>query len=288
MLIAITGANGFIGTELSKYLSDKGHNIVKVPRHTLYKTELLKKELEAVDALIHLAGYPTFKRWTRKNRKLIYNSRILTSKNITKALNTMKSPPTVLINTSAIGIYNTLHYHDETSTDYASDFLGRVSRDWENSFRKLDTKRIRQVTTRLGVVIGEHGALRKMARPFFYGLGGKIGHGEYPFPFIHYKDLLKFYDEALNNADYEGVYNLVAPDIINNKELSAALSTHLRKPALFTIPVFSLKLLYGKGIYSLINNPIVIPRRLLERGFTFNYDTIQKSLEDIYPPKNRN
>jgi uncharacterized protein (TIGR01777 family) len=282
MIIAITGSTGFIGRRVKTHFVKKGMKVISVPRDFLYDKNAILKQLQGVDVIIHLAGYPITKRWTAKNKRKIYESRAITTQNIVEAINKMDKPPSTLISTSAVGLYNNIHYHDESSEDFATNFLGDICLAWEAPMLQINQEHTRTIITRLGVILGRDGGLIKQLLPIFkLGLGGKIGHGEYAMPFIHILDLIRFYDEAVSNENYQGIYNLVAPHIITNEEFTHALANALNKKARFKIPVFALKLLFGKGIMTVINNPIVIPKQLLQAGYKYEYDQINEALEQI-------
>jgi uncharacterized protein (TIGR01777 family) len=288
MIIGITGASGFLGQHAKQHFLNQGQKVISVPREILYHTENLTKLLEDVDVVIHVAGFPITKRWTPKNKRKIYNSRAITSQNIAEAISQAKNPPRLVISTSAIGIYNNIHYHDEDSNDYADNFLGKVCKAWEAPFHHLHSEKTRVVIPRLGVVIGPGGLVKSLYKLFKTGLGGKIGHGEYPMPFIHIKDLLHFYDQAIETSSYSGVYNLVAPAIITNEEFTHAFADALNKKAPFRIPPVILNLMFGKGLMTVINNPIVIPKRLLEAGFRYKKDQIDHAINDSLEEINKN
>jgi len=282
MIIGITGATGFIGRRIKTHFIKKGMKVISVPHDFLYDKKAILKQLQGVDVIIHLAGYPIAKRWTAKNKRKIYESRAITTQNIVEVINKMDKPPSTFISTSAIGIYNNIHYHDESSEDYATNFLGDICLAWEAPMLQINQEHTRIIITRLGVILGREGGLIKQLLPIFnLGFGGKIGHGEYAMPFIHILDLIQFYDKAVSNEDYQGVYNLVAPNIITNEEFTHALANKLNKKARFTIPIFALKILFGQGIMTVINNPIVIPKQLLQAGFKYKYDQIDDALEQI-------
>lgn len=278
MIIAVTGSSGFLGQNIKQYFLTRGQKIISVPRKVLYDKTALEQYLQEIDVVIHTAGTPVTKRWTPRNRKNIYNSRVITTRNIADVIDSMDNPPRVFISTSAIGIYNNIHYHDESSQDFADNFLGEVCKDWEAPVKSIKTDKTRTIITRLGVVLGNGGILKKIMWIFKMGLGGKIGHGEYPMPVIHIKDLLAFYEMSINDESFNGVYNLTAPAIITNAEFTEALASALNKKARFSIPPALLKILYGNGLMSLINNPIVIPKGLLEAGFRYKYDQIEDAL----------
>lgn len=288
MIIAITGASGFLGKNIKSHFIKTGQKVVSVPRDVLYNKDKLAGLLDGVDVVIHTAGYPITKRWTRSNKKKIFNSRAVTSHNIATAIEESNNPPGLLISTSAIGIYNNIHYHDECSEDFADNFLGEVCKEWEAPFSKTDRTKTRVIITRLGVVIGNGGVLKNMYPIFRLGLGAKIGHGEYPMPFIHIDDLISFYQQSTEDASLHGIYNLVAPAIITNEEFTHALADALNKKARFIIPPIFLNIVFGKGLMTVINNPIVIPKRLLEAGFSYQKDQIEQAISSSLETITRN
>lgn len=280
MIIAVTGSNGFIGKNIKKHFLTLGQKVISVPRKILYDRPALEKMLEEVDVIIHIAGAPITKRWTRHNRKKIFNSRVITTQNIVHVIDNMQNPPKLFISTSAIGIYNNIHYHDESSDDFSDNFLGTLCKAWEAPVKSMDNEKTRTIITRMGIVLGEGGILSRLTWVFKMGLGAKIGHGEYPMPLIHIADLLAFYETAINDTGYQGIYNLTAPSIITNEEFSEALAAAYNKKLRFSIPPFILNLIFGQGFMHLINNPIIIPKKLLEAGFKYKYDQIEDALED--------
>jgi uncharacterized protein len=280
MIIAVTGSNGFIGQNIKKHFLTRGHKIISVPRKALYDRSALGRFLEDADVIIHVAGSPITKRWTRHNLKKIYNSRVTTTRNIAHVIENMKSPPNLFISTSAIGIYNNIHYHDESSTDYADNFLGTLCKDWEAPVKSIQNKKTRTIITRMGIVLGNGGILSRVIWLFKIGMGAKIGHKEYPMPLIHIDDLLAFYEASIADDSFQGIYNLTAPSIISNEEFSEALAEAFDTKVRFSLPPFIINLVFGRGLMHLINNPIVIPKGLLEAGFKYKYDQIEDALED--------
>ncbi len=280
MIIAVTGSSGFIGQNIKKHFLTRGQKIISVPRKLLYDKPALENFLEEVDVIIHIAGTPITKRWTRRNQRKMFNSRVVTTQNIAHVIDNMQNPPGLFISTSAIGIYNNIHYHDESSNDFSDNFLGTLCRAWEAPVKSIKTNKTRTIITRMGIILGDGGILSRLAWLFKMGMGAKIGHGEYPMPLIHITDLLSFYETAVKNKSYEGIYNLTAPSIITNEEFSEALAAAYNKKLKFSVPPFLINLMFGKGLMHLINNPIVIPKKLLETGFKYKYDQIEDALED--------
>src|SRR6056297_1968030 len=140
MDVRITGASGYLGKIITRELEQRGHQWSPVERRLLYgPAGNLKEKLKNADALVHLAGAPILKRWTAKNRKKIYDSRVVTTQNLAAALREMPSGerPRKVCSASAIGIYSPGKRHDETSTGFDNTFLGKVVKDWESAWEGL-------------------------------------------------------------------------------------------------------------------------------------------------------
>lgn len=280
--IAISGSTGFVGRRLSKALKDEGNDIIPVTRKDfkLPANELAQK-LEGADVLIHLAGAPIIKRWTEEYKKEIYHSRIDTTDKLVAAMKEMDSKPQVFISTSAIGIYEDDKEHTEHSGELSDGFMGRVCNDWEASARAAKPL-TRVAIFRLGVVLGKGGgAMQPMLPLFKAGLGGKIGSGKQGFSWVHLKDVISAYQFAVNNDKLEGVFNLTAPEAVDNATFTKALARALHRPAIFPVPPFGLKLLYGEGAQALTSGSFVRPERLITNGFSFRFPELKDALEDI-------
>jgi len=288
MKIAITGANGFVGKKLTEFLVEKGFDVKRISRLLIFgDPEGLASAVAGADAVIHLAGAPVMRRWTKKNRRVIYNSRVISTWNLTKALNMLEAEqkPEVLISISAVGIYATGRQHDEQSLDFNGQFPGKLAVDWENASIDLD-KNIRRIIFRSGIVLGKESQIIQNLLPLFrIGLGGRIGNGRQPFPFIHIDDLTRAFYEAIINKNFQGIYNLVAPDQVTNKTFTLLMSQKLNKPAFFHVPSGFLRLIYGKASVMLLESPSVVPKGLTDIGFPFCYPTLSETLDEIVSPR---
>ena len=286
MKIAITGAGGYIGTNLSNKLTGLGFEVEKVPRGLLYgDTQVLAKQLSGTATIIHLAGAPILKRWTKKYKKEIYGSRVSTTQNLVKAISCLdeKYQPKLFISASAIGIYKNGIVHGENSQKFSTSFVSDVVQNWELASMQLPEK-TRRVVFRIGLVIGHGSKTIKDLLPIFkLGLGGTIGNGAQAFPFIHIDDFVGAAIWALHNNNAQGVYNLVAPENITNRGFTNALAASLNRKAFLKVPNMLLKLALGKASVLLTESPQAIPQKLLDEGFEFNYPTITKSLSEIVP-----
>ena len=243
----------------------------------------LKNEIEETDVIINLAGAPILQRWTKKNKNLIYDSRIKTTQNLVNAIKQLspEKQPKKFISASAIGIYKAGFIHNESSTDFDSGFVGKVVQDWENVLNDLP-EHIQKNTFRIGLVLGKNAkTITKLKLPFMLGLGGKIGNGKQAFPFIHEKDVVRAFVWAAEKPEISGTYNLVAPQQITNADFSNTLAKTVNRPAIFTVPAIALKLVFGEAAVLLLESPVVLPEKLVSSGFAFKYSTIHSALEEI-------
>ncbi len=284
MKIKITGINGYLGTIIKRQLISNGHEVSGISRNLLYgDIDGLQKEIQKTDAIINLAGAPILQRWTKKNKQLIYDSRINTAANLVKAINKLKPKerPKRFISASAIGIYNSGAIQTERSKDFDSGFVGKVVVDWENTLKQLPSS-IQLTIFRIGLVLGKEAkTITKLLLPFKLGLGGKIGSGNQPFPFIHEKDLVNAFIWAIEKYEMNDTFNLVAPESINNKQFTKEMARQMNRPAFFTIPVFMLNLIFGKAAVLLTESPEVTSDKIIKAGFQFQYPSIRSALNEI-------
>lgn len=284
MKIKMAGASGYLGNKVSNKLKKNGHEVSGISRKLLYgPAGDLKNELSGADAVYFLAGAPILQRWTKKNKKVIYDSRVVTSRNIAAAIHAMRPDerPQKVVSASAVGIYRTGETHDESSTDFDAGFVGTVVKDWENEWKKLPDN-VQLTIFRIGLVLGSGAeTIKKMLLPFKLGLGGKIGDGKQPFPFVHEDDVVRAFVWGFENEKAKGIYNLAAPDLISNKEFTKALANELNRPAFFTVPGFALKLVFGEASVLLTESPAAIPGRLKQSGFRFEFPSIDKTVKEI-------
>ncbi len=280
--VCISGANGFIGSHLKEFLSNQGFQVKILSRNDIAGSDAtLAEKISGAYAVINLAGAPIIHRWNKKYKEELYISRIRTTQKITNAIRNAAIKPFLFISTSAVGIYKNDTHNTEVAFTYDTGYLSKICKDWEAS--ALTTSKLtRTVIFRLGVVIGKDGgALKKLLPVFKFGLGGPIGNGEQGMPWIHIDDLLQAYLFMMNHSESEGVYNLVAPEVLSNKEYTKIMGRVLHRPTFFKVPVVALKLLYGEGSIALTDGAFVEPTRLLETGFSFQYPGLGKALQDI-------
>lgn len=283
MRIAMSGSTGFIGSYLKEAFTEKGREVVPLTRAD-YKGDgaLLRDKLSKAEAVINLAGAPIAARWTESYKQELYASRIPVTEKIVDAMRGCEHRPKVFISACGVGIYPAGGPWTDDDTERADDFLGKLAHSWERAALRAEKAGIRTVVFRFGVVLGRGGgALAKMLPIFKLGLGGVIGSGDQAFSWVHAADLAKAHCRALQDDSLCGAYNLTAPFPTTNKGLTTALARALRRPAVLPVPAFVLKLLFGEGAVVLLEGQSVVPKRLLDAGFDFEYQRIEDALTDL-------
>lgn len=225
MNIVIAGGTGFIGSYLKKRFEEKNHKVQVVSRNKEnipWNLENLIKTLNTSDVLINLAGKNIDCRFSKKNKKLILDSRISTTSILNKAVSDCTSPPRIWINASASGIYNhtSEQLQDEYSKLYADDFLANVVKKWEEEFFSIEIPQIRKIALRTSVVLGQNGgAFPLLNRLSKTGLGGKQGNGMQMFSWIYLEDYFRIVEFIIENQTIQGVVNASSPYPVSNSQL---------------------------------------------------------------------
>lgn len=279
--ILIAGASGFVGTSLTQKFQTDGFEVIAIKREQLKDVETLSSLLEGSFAVINLAGANIINRWSESYKKLLYTSRIDTTKALVKAMNSCETKPKNFISTSAVGIYRNDTLYDETTTNLADDFLANLCKNWEKEALRAKELGVRTSIFRFGIVMGVGGALAKMLTPFKLGVGGTIGDGTQAFSFIHIEDLLNAYKFVLEDENLDGIFNLTAPTPTTNLGMTKALGKSLNRPTILPIPQFVLNILLSEGAKVLTDGQSVLPNHLLESGFKFQYTTIEDTIENL-------
>jgi uncharacterized protein len=283
MILALTGANGFIGTRIRENFKSFASEILILKRND--SDDCWRDIILRADVIINLAGSPIFKRWTRKNKKIILESRLKSTQRIVTILNNLQnSSQKLLISASATGIYpdDKFQQFHEYSNSRGSGFLAEVVSRWEAEADELVNPSVRLVIVRLGLVLSRNGGIFKKLLPIFrLGLGGIIGTGKQITTFIHIDDLLNAILFFIKNKNTSGLYNLVTPNPLSNKDFTKILAKKLHRPVLFHIPSFSLIILYGKAACIMLNGADVYPQRLISQGFSFKYPTFDDAINNL-------
>ncbi|MBW1992887.1 MAG: TIGR01777 family oxidoreductase [Deltaproteobacteria bacterium] len=301
MKYLITGGSGFVGQHLSKFLLNQGDEVIaiglrpsqEVIRHEKFqyisadtsKPGIWQDAVNEAEAVINLAGKNIFKRWTESYKQLIYDSRILTTRNLVEAL--PENENRILLSASAVGYYG--NRADEILTEDSkdgTDFLAKVARDWEAQALSAKKKRGRVVTARFGIVLGKGGgAIAKMVPAFKSFAGGPIGNVMQWFSWIHIEDLLCGLKFVAENNAIEGPVNFTSPNPVRNKEFAKTLGKVLRRPAMLSVPGFMIRLLMGEFGETLLSGQRAMPEKLLKHGFQFRFASLEDALGDLLAPE---
>ena len=296
MKIAITGASGVVGTALTPLLLDDGHAVTGLgtsASHPLQSaahftwiradTTLAGTWQAAVsqaDAVVNLAGRTIFKRWSRAYKAQIVDSRTLTTRNVVSAMN---GEDKILISTSAVGYYGSRG--DQALAEHSTpgtDFLARLSVDWEEAALDAEKQGVRVAIMRFGVVLGAGGgALAQMLPAFRMFAGGPLGSGRQWFSWIHMADLLAAIQFLLDREDARGPYNFCAPGVVRQKDFARALGAALGRPAVVPAPSLALRLMMGEVAGVLLASQRVRPDRLIADGFSFRFADVDSALADL-------
>ena len=289
--IAITGASGLIGTALVGHLKSEGHTVQRFVRRPVVASDEIQWDpktgyvdidaLRGVDAIIHLAGVGVGdKRWSKKYKAEILNSRLLGTTAIANAANEVK--PQVFISASAIGWYGESGNRAVIETDrVGDDFLAAVCREWEGAADLATGTRVVKIRTGL-VLDPTGGALGKMLLLFRLGLGGKLGNGKQWWSWITLHDQIRAITFLLEN-NISGPVNITSPNPVTNQEFTSALARAMHRPALFPAPAIALKIALGGFSSEILGSKKVMPHALTEAGFSWDYPHITSALTALIP-----
>lgn len=277
MIVALTGASGFIGRAVADHLRNSGHDV----RAVSLRGALAPDALAGVNAVVHLAGEPVAQRWTAAAREKILRSRVEGTRALVAAMRT--KPPQVLISASAVGYYGSRG--DEILTEAApaaDDFLGRVAAAWEEEALAAEPLGVRVARLRIGVVLGPNGgALARMLPPFRLGIGGRLGSGHQWMSWIHVNDLIALIAFLMKESTVRGVFNATSPFPVTNREFTQALAEAVHRPAILPVPAFVLKLMFGEMAEMLLASQRAIPDAAQRAGFVFQHPDIFAALAQI-------
>jgi len=299
MKILITGATGLVGKLLVKQLLSEGHQINflttrkeavdSLPNCKGFYWSLKNYTIDitcinGVDKIIHLAGASVAKRWTKKFRKEIIDSRVITAQLLFKTLKENNHSVNQIVSASAIGIYK--HSYDsnykEEATAFSNGFLGQVVQQWEQAANVFSTLNINVTKVRIGVVLANNGgALQKMAQPISLGIGAPLASGKQYMSWIHIKDLTQLIVSLIENNNV-GVFNAVAPNPVTNSVLTKAIAKQLNKPFFLpNIPKVLLQLLLGEMHEMVCDSQKVSSLKIESTGFVFQFKTLENALMDL-------
>jgi uncharacterized protein len=292
--VLISGSSGLLGRALAQSLAADGYEITRLTRKPTsesgqiawdFAQPLSPESVSGFDAVIHLAGESITGRWTDAKKKAIRDSRVLGTRNLAEALARTALPPRVLISASAIGFYGDRDDEilREDCPSGTSGFLPEVCSEWEAAAEHAVKAGIRTAFLRTGIVLSaKGGALKQMLPPFRMGLGGKIGSGRQWMSWIDLHDEIGAIRHILKTESVRGPVNTVSPNPVRNAEFTKTLASVLSRPAMFPMPSFAARLVFGQmGEELLLGSQRVEPAKLMANAYVFQKPELRQALEQI-------
>jgi uncharacterized protein (TIGR01777 family) len=298
MRVFLTGGTGFVGAFLSQELILKGHDLTILTRREQPPASLQNgarfvtgdpqqegpwmAEVPQHDWIINLAGASIFTKWTNEAKKMLHDSRILTTRNLVTAL-AAGDRRQLFCSTSAPGYYGPRGEEELTEASApGQDFLARLAQEWEAEAMKAQGLGIRTVITRFGIVLGRGGGMLEQLTPLFKRfVGGPVGSGEQWLSWIHQMDLARAFLFLPEHPDLTGPVNFTSPNPVRNKDFAKALGRALARPAFLPAPAFVVRLILGELADAVLSGQKVLPQKLTTAGFEFLYPTIDQALQNL-------
>jgi hypothetical protein len=299
--VAVTGASGFVGRAVVRALAARGDSVLALGRNA--KIEGLPAGVrsarfdpnnstphpeifEGLDAVVNLAGETVTGRWNPEKKRVIYDSRVLGTRNLVASLAKCSlARPTVLVNGSAIGYYGSRgdEVLDESSAP-GTDFMAGLVKDWEDAADRAEPFGIRVAKIRVAFVVGDGGAVKKLLPPFKAFIGGPFGGGGMWFPWMHLDDTAALILLAVDRDDAHGPINAVSPDLATNMRFVQALGHAIKRPAFMPVPPPALKLVVGEFADTVLGSQLILPSRAKELGFVWKHELLEEALLDVLAP----
>ena len=289
--ILITGASGLIGSTLAAFLESGGHEVIRLVRRPPASPlevawdpaagQVDAGALEGFDVVIHLTGENIGAgRWTAVRRRLIRDSRVVSTELLSRKLAGLRRPPAALVCASAVGYYGAGESTVDETAAAGAGFLADVVAAWEQAADPARAAGIRVVHARLGAVLSPAAGLLKRLLPVFrLGAGGVVGDGRQPVSWIGLDDAVGALHFLACRAQAHGPVNVVAPRAATNRELTHALAGVLRRPKMVPVPRTAIRLLFGEmGEQLVLQGQAVAPARLAELGFRWNEPALEGAL----------
>ncbi|MFS1300738.1 TIGR01777 family oxidoreductase [Streptosporangium longisporum] len=297
MTIIMTGSSGLLGTALVKALRDDGARVVRLVRRVPRGDEeafwnpakgvLDPAVLEGAEAVIHLAGVGIEdRRWSDEHKREVVRSRVEGTRTLAAALAGLTVRPATLLSASAIGFYgDTGDRAVDESSGAGEGFLAReVVVPWEAETAPAREAGIRVVLLRTGLVLAPEGGMLARILPVFRAaLGAPLGSGRQYWSWISLDDWVLAVRYLLAHPEISGPVNLTAPEPVTNAEFTRVLGAALHRPTMpLAVPGFALRALLGEFAQEgVLSGQRVLPRRLLDGGYTFRHKRLDEALAAV-------
>lgn len=291
MKIVITGSSGLIGSALVRDCEKKNFEVVKLVRRVPKQENESQWDpikgivdlnvLEKATAIVNLAGAGVGdRRWSKKYKKLILDSRVNSTETLANAIVNLKTPPSVFVSGSAIGFYgDTADVAVDENANLGEGFLSDVVFNWEYAAQRVRSNNIRVVHPRTGLVMSKRGGLLKKILPLFkLGLGGKLGNGKQYWSYISLEDEIRAIHHVIDDVRLTGGVNFTNPNPVTNAEFTKSLASVVNRPAFLNVPSLALKIALGEFSIEALGSSRILPSKLKAAGFKFNQPDILSTL----------
>ena len=290
-----------IGRALTKALVKLGHHVIILSRQKKDSTEknisyaqwnvdaqtIDADAVQQADYIVHLAGAGVAdSRWTEARKKEIVESRTKSGTLLANTLQNTSHHVKAVVSASAIGWYsadpsipNPQPFTEDAPAD--GSFLGQTCKQWEASMAPV-AQVTRLVTYRIGIVLSnEGGAYKEFKKPLQFGTASILGSGKQVISWIHVDDLVRLFLLAIENEHLHGVYNAVAPHPVSNKTLVLQMAKQKSVAIPVHVPAIALKLALGEMSIEVLKSATVSSQKIEAAGFTFQYPTIEKAVNNL-------
>ena len=296
MNIMISGGTGLLGTALTKSLLADGHKVFILSRTYTKRSDVQIIKWDArttdgwghlvneMDVVIHLAGRSTSAwPWSAANKKSFEDSRILPGLALAQAIQVATRRPSLFVQVSGINHYGLHGDLADESTPPGDDFLAQLTVKWEGATQSVERLGVRRLVLRTPPVLSRDNVIMKLiALPVQLFVGGPIGSGKQPFPWIHIKDWVSAVRYLMANESASGVYNMIAPSQTSLADFTKILANVLHRPYWFPVPAFLMRNVLGEMSVLILEGRFAQPKRLLESGYTFQFPGPREALTDLY------
>ena len=296
MNIMISGGTGLLGTALTKSFLTDGHKVFILSRTDTKRSDVQIIKWDArttegwghlvneMNVIIHLAGRSTSAwPWSAANKKSFEDSRILPGLALAQAIQEATRRPSLFVQVSGINHYGLQGGLADETTPPGDDFLAQLTVKWEAATQSVEGLGVRRLVLRTPPVLSRDNVIMKLiVLPVQLFVGGPIGSGKQPFPWIHIKDWVSAVRYLMTDESARGVYNMIAPSQTSLADFTKLLASVLHRPYWFPVPAFLMRNVLGEMSVLILEGRFSQPKRLLESGYTFQFPGPREALTDLF------